>query len=44
MTKFQNLIAQLDITRNITDEDIEKISFFTLLPRMFKTMIGAKRG
>ena len=28
----------------VADEDIEKISFFTLLPRMFKTMIGAKRG
>ncbi|MGM9664090.1 MAG: D-alanyl-D-alanine carboxypeptidase family protein [Eubacteriales bacterium] len=24
------------------DEDIEKISFFTLLPRMFRMMIGAK--
>ena len=28
----------------VADEDIEKISFLTLLPRMFKTMIGAKRG
>ncbi len=42
MTKFQNLIAQLDITRNITDEDIEKT--ITLLNLYGPTLRRAGRN
>ena len=42
MTKFQSLIEQLDITRNITDEDIEKT--ITLLNLYGPTLRRAGRN
>lgn len=34
--------AEIGRANVVADEDVEKISFFTLLPRMFKMLIGAK--
>lgn len=34
--------AEIGRASIVADEDVEKISFFTLLPRMFKMLIGAK--